>query len=215
MKRSFLLDQVPQEWRYPLVTSTVVPRPLAWVSTLSAAGARNLAPHSFFTVASQDPPILQFTSVGEKDTLRNIRQTGEFVICLVSKDLVAQANLSSTDFPPGIDEFRETGLTAEPSATVAPARVGESPVALECRLHRLIPVGNSVLVLGDLLCVALEETVLDESHQPHPLYERMRPVTRLGRTQWSHAGDTFDLARPKYRTGGSDVEAGDSPNEHA
>jgi flavin reductase (DIM6/NTAB) family NADH-FMN oxidoreductase RutF len=199
MKRSFLLDQVPPEWRYPLVTSTVVPRPLAWVSTIAPDGTRNLAPHSFFTVASQDPPILQFTSVGEKDTLRNIRSTGEFVICLVSKDLVLQANLSSTNFPPGVDEFVEAGLTAEPSATVVPARVGESPVALECQLHQIIPVGNSFLVLGTLLCVALEEEVLDDTHQPHPLYERLGPVTRLGRMQWSSPGEPFDLARPHDR----------------
>jgi flavin reductase (DIM6/NTAB) family NADH-FMN oxidoreductase RutF len=198
MKQSFLLDQVPPDWRYPLVTSTVVPRPLAWVSTVAPDGTRNLAPHSFFTVASQEPAILQFTSVGEKDTLSNIRRTGEFVICLVSKELIHQANLSSTDFPPGVDEFVEAGVTPEPSATVTPARVGESPVALECRLHRIIPVGNSFLVLGDLLCVALEEEVLDESHQPHPLYERLGPITRLGRQQWSTAGEPFDLARPRY-----------------
>lgn len=198
MKRSFLLDRVPPDWRYPLVTSTVVPRPLAWVSTVSPDGTRNLAPHSFFTVASQDPPILQFTSIGEKDTLSNIRRTGEFVICLVSKELVQQANLSSTDFPPGIDEFIETELTPEPSATVTPARVGESPVALECKLHQIIPVGNSFLVLGKLLCVALEEGVLDDSHQPHPLYERLSPVSRLGGRQWSTAGEPFDLARPRF-----------------
>lgn len=199
MKRSFLLDLVPPDWRYPLVTSTVVPRPLAWVSTVAPDGTRNLAPHSFFTVASQDPVILQFTSVGEKDTLRNIRLTAEFVICLVSKELVHQANLSSTDFPPGVDEFVEAGLTADPSATVRPPRVGESPVALECRLHQIIPVGNSFLVLGELLCVALEEEVLDDTHQPHPLYERLRPVSRLGRREWSAAGEPFDLARPRYQ----------------
>ena len=197
-KRSFLLDRIPPAWRYPLVTSTVVPRPLAWVSTVAADGTRNLAPHSFFTVASQDPPILQFTSVGEKDTLRNIRATGEFVICLVSKELVLQANLSSADFPAGIDEFIETGLTAEPSACVAPARVGESPVALECRLHQIIAVGNSFLVLGDLLCVALDEAVLDDSEEPHPLYHRLSPASRLGRTQWAAAGEPFDLSRPRH-----------------
>lgn len=199
MKRSFLLDRVPPDWRYPLVTSTVVPRPLAWVSTVAADGTRNLAPHSFFTVASQDPPILQFTSVGEKDTLRNIRETGEFVICLVSKELAHQANLSSAAFPPGVDEFEEAGVTAEPSATVTPARVGESPVALECKLHQIIPVGNSFLILGELLCVALEEEVLDDTHQPHPLYDRLGPVSRLGRREWSTAGEPFDLARPQHR----------------
>lgn len=198
MKRSFVLDAIPEQWRYPLLTSTVVPRPLAWVSTLAPDGTRNLAPHSFFTVAAQDPPILQFTSVTEKDTLRNIRATREFVVSLVSKDLAVQANVSSANFPPGIDEFAEAGVTPEPSAMVAPARVGESPVALECSLYRIIPVGNSFLVLGRLLCVALDESVLDDTHQPHPLYERMQPVTRLGRRQWSHAGETFDLTRPRF-----------------
>lgn len=198
MKRSFVLDDLRPEWRYPLLTSSVVPRPIAWVSTLAADGTPNLAPHSFFTVASADPPIVQFTSVTEKDTLRNIRATGEFVISLVTESLIREANLTATDFPPGTNEFAEAGLTAEPAAKVRPARVGESPVALECRLHRIVEVGNSFLVLGELLCAAIDETILADGEKPHPRYELIRPVSRLGRIQWGLPGDAFDLARPRW-----------------
>lgn len=199
MKRTIETAASPAGWAYPLLTATVVPRPIAWVSTVSAAGVRNLAPHSFFTIASAEPPIVQFTSVTEKDTLRNIRQTGEFVIALVSEGLTAQANASSEKFPPATDEFVEVGVTPEPAALVAPARVKESPVALECTLERIVPVGNSFLVLGHVVCFALDEAVLDpepRGGKPHPRYELLRPMSRLGRIQWARPGEPFDLARP-------------------
>ncbi|WP_432559393.1 flavin reductase family protein [Granulicoccus sp. GXG6511] len=201
MKRSFDIAELPAGWGYSLLTATVVPRPIAWVSSLSAEGIANLAPHSFFTIASADPPIVQFTSVTEKDTLRNIRATGEFVIGLVTEDLAGAANVTATNFPPGHDEFAEAGIRPEPSRFVRPARVAESPVALECRLERIVEVGNSFLVLGEVLCVALAEEVLDpvrRNGKPHPRYELLRPVSRLGRIQWGLPGDAFDLVRPQF-----------------
>ncbi|MDO5498667.1 MAG: flavin reductase family protein [Propionibacteriaceae bacterium] len=198
MKRDFVIDELPRGWGYSLLTSMVVPRPIAWVSTVSGGGTPNLAPHSFFTIASADPPIVQFTSVTEKDTLRNIRETGEFVIAMVTEDLVDQANVTSTRFPPGVSEFDRAKLTPEPSQFVAPARIAESPIAIECRLERIVEVGNSFLVLGAVLCVAIDETALDESStKPHPRYELLRPVARLGRIQWAEPADAFDLPRPE------------------
>src|SRR3954470_22214251 len=114
---------------YPWLTAVVVPRPIAWVSTLSADGVRNLAPHSFFTVASAEPPVVSFTSVRTKDSLRNIRATGEFVVNLAPRRLAEQVNITGTDVPADVDELAAAGLTAEPSARVAPPRVAESPVA--------------------------------------------------------------------------------------
>ena len=120
-----------------------MPRPIAWVSTRSAEGVNNLAPHSFFTVAFVDLPILMFTSVGKKDSLRNVSETREFVVCLANEPMFEKINATATDFPSEISEFSEVGLTAEPSATVAPPRVVESPVALECVLHASVELGNS------------------------------------------------------------------------
>jgi hypothetical protein len=105
---------------YKLLTAVVVPRPIAWVSTRSADGVGNLAPHSFFTVSCVNPPMVQFTSVGKKDSLRNALETGEFVVCLATEALFEQVNATGTNFPAGVDEFAAVGLTAEPSALVAP-----------------------------------------------------------------------------------------------
>ncbi|WP_245670739.1 flavin reductase family protein [Nocardia flavorosea] len=110
---------------YKDLTSVVVPRPIAWVSTRSAAGADNLAPHSFFTVSCVAPPMVQFTSVGRKDSLRNVLETGEFVVCLATEAMFEQVNATATDFPAELSEFTEVGLTPERSATVAPPRVAD------------------------------------------------------------------------------------------
>src|SRR3954449_6281245 len=120
---------------YPWLTAVVVPRPIAWVSTVSPDGAGNLAPHSFFTVASAEPPVVSFTSVRTKDSLRNIRQTGEFVVNLAPRGLAEAVNTTGTDFPPDVDELAAAGLSAEPSRLVRPPRVAQSPVALECVLE--------------------------------------------------------------------------------
>ena len=100
---------------YRLLNSLVVPRPIAWVSTLDARGRANLAPHSFFSVASSDPPTVMFTSVGDKDTLRNVRETGEFVVCVASAPLLHAVNDSSAPFEHGADEAEELGIAMEPS----------------------------------------------------------------------------------------------------
>src|SRR5919199_5101773 len=133
---------------YPWLTAVVVPRPIAWVSSVSEDGVVNLAPHSFFTVASAEPPVVAFTSVGTKDSLRNIRQTGEFVVNLAPRSLAEQVNRTSTNFPPDVDELAIAGLTPQPSAVVGPPRVAESPVALECRADGERSFGRSTVVFG-------------------------------------------------------------------
>src|SRR4051794_587610 len=133
---------------YRLLNSLVVPRPIAWVSTLDAHGRANLAPHSFFSVASSDPPTVMFTSVGDKDTLRNVRETGEFVVCVASAPLLHAVNDSSAPFEHGADEARELGIAMEPSVAVAPPRVAASPASIECRLDRPGGVGTSALGVG-------------------------------------------------------------------
>ncbi|MFJ4616815.1 flavin reductase family protein [Streptomyces sp. NPDC088812] len=182
---------------YRLLTAVVVPRPIAWVSTLSADGrTANLAPHSFFTVACTDPPIVQFTSVGRKDSLRNIEATGEFVVNLAPEPLLEQINASAVNFPAETDEFDAVGIEREPSVCVEPPRVAASPVALECRLHSTLGIGNSTLVLGQVVHAAVDEDVVVDGH---PDIRRLRPLARLGGDEWSTVGDLRERARIAYR----------------
>lgn len=179
------------------VKSIVVPRPIAWVSSVSAAGVDNLAPHSFFTVASSTPTIVQFVSVGEKDSLRNIRHSREFVVNLAPARLFEQINATSTDYPPEISEFDAVGLTREPSRTVSVPRVAESPAAIECRLHgEPLPIGDSFLVFGEVTHVVVDETALDERG---PVVRSLDPIARLGRDEWGELGPVRSVRRIPYR----------------
>jgi flavin reductase (DIM6/NTAB) family NADH-FMN oxidoreductase RutF len=183
---------------YRLLNAVVVPRPIAWVSSTSAAGVDNLAPHSFFTVASVTPPIVQFTSVGAKDTLRNVRETGEFVVNLAPEPLFELINETATDYPPEIGEFDAAGVEREPSELVRPPRVARSPVALECRVHRIIPVGDCHLILGEVLRAAIRTDVLVDGH---PDVHRLRPLARLGRDEWCTVGDVREIKRRRFDHG--------------
>ena len=186
---------------YKLLTSVVVPRPIAWVSTRSADGVDNLAPHSFFTVSCVDPPMIQFTSVGKKDSVRNVSDTREFVVCLAGEPMFEKINATSTDFPAEISEFASVGLTPEASATVAPSRVTESPVALECVLHANIELGNSTVVIGRVTHAAIDESVFvtDARGNSLPDVRRLAPLARLGRNEWSRLGDVLEITRISYK----------------
>ena len=179
---------------YRLLNSLVVPRPIAWVSTLDARGRANLAPHSFFSVASSDPPTVMFTSVGDKDTLRNVRETGEFVVSVASAPLLHWVHDSSAPFEHGADEAEELGIGMEPSVEVAPARVAASPASIECRLDRLVEVGTSTVVLGTVVLVTVVDDVLDGTH---PMMERLMPLSRLGRNEWGLPPEVIRLDRPR------------------
>ncbi len=183
---------------YRWLTAGVIPRPIAWVSSLSADGVRNLAPHSFFTVASHDPPVLAFVSVGLKDTLRNVRETGEFVVCLATAALSEQVNSTSARFGPEVDELTAAGLDTAPSVTVRPERVSLSPLAFECRLRGEKAFGDtdrsSVMVFGQVQHVAVHADALADDGLPDPTL--LAPVARLGRDQWAHLGEVFRQHRP-------------------
>jgi flavin reductase (DIM6/NTAB) family NADH-FMN oxidoreductase RutF len=181
-----------------LIKHLVVPRPIAWVSSISADGVENLAPHSFFTMASEVPPVAQFTSIGHKDSLRNVRETGEFVISLASEPQFEQINASATEYPPEISEFEALGIEREPAASVRPSRVADSPAALECRLLRTIEIEDSqaVIVLGRVVHVAVAEEALVEGR---PAIERLAPLSRLGGIQWALLGEIREIERIPYR----------------
>lgn len=187
--------EAPHPTFYRFLTSVVVPRPIAWVSSRSADGVDNLAPHSFFTVSCVQPPILQFTSVGRKDSLRNAEATGEFVINFAPEPLFEQINATGTDFPPEISEFEAVGLTPEPSAKVAPPRVAESPVALECRLHSTVELGDSTVVFGLVVHASVDESVLIDGR---PAMELLRPLSRLGRNEWGGTPPVRTIDRIRY-----------------
>lgn len=185
---------------YHLLTALVVPRPIAWISSTSADGVDNLAPHSFFTVSSRTPPVVQFTSVGDNDTLKNVRETGEFVVNASPVGLAAQINLSSSNFPRQVSEFDAVGVTREPSVRVRPPRVKEAPSAIECTLNRIIDVGDSWVVLGDVIHVSVKDEVIDsEGDRHHPAFNRLAPLSRLGRNEWGEPGPVWSIERPTLK----------------
>ncbi|HEY5336078.1 MAG TPA: flavin reductase family protein [Mycobacteriales bacterium] len=181
---------------YPVLTSLVVPRPIAWVSTLSAAGVANIAPHSFFTVAGVDPPVLSFTSVGTKDSLENVRATGEFVVHVVNRAMAHACNATSTNFPPELDEFEQVGLATVASHSVAPPRLRDAPAAFECRSVGERTFGSSTVVFGEVVWAQVREDVLAEDGLAD--LHALDPVARAGREEWSALGDVFSLRRIPY-----------------
>jgi len=180
---------------YRLLNSVIVPRPIAWVSTRSAEGVDNLAPHSFFTVACVRPPVVQFTSVGRKDSLANVEATGEFVISFTPESLFTQVNATGTDFPPQVSEFDAVGIEREASRRVAPPRVAASPAALECRLHTTLSFGDSTLIFGQVVHAVVSEDVLQDGR---PEVRRLRPLSRMGANEWGSHGEIRDITRIPY-----------------
>lgn len=178
---------------YGMLTSLVVPRPIAWVSSVSDAGVGNLAPHSFFTVVSTAPPMVSFTSVGVNDTLRNVRETAEFVVNLVTRDLREVVNATSASYDRRIDEADALGVAMEPSDLVAVPRVASSPASLECRLHSTIPLGNSVLVIGEVVAFSVCSEALTDGR---PDIAKLQPVSRLGGDEWGLPPVVVHLQRP-------------------
>ena len=166
------------------------------MSTLSADGVPNLAPHSFFTVASAEPPVVQFTSVGTKDSLRNIRETGELVVHLAPRRLAEAVNDTGTDYPPQADEFDTAALAGEPSRMVRPHRVADSPVAIECVAAGEHSFGHSTVVFGRVVHLAVSRSVMADDGLPDPTL--LDPVSRLGRDQWGALGEVFSLRRKRY-----------------
>lgn len=182
----------------------IVPRPIAFVSTLSAARVRNLAPFSFFTAVSADPPVVCFCPMvrgngSTKDTLNNIRETKEFVVNMVSEEISREMNLCSGEYPPDVDEFTVSGLTGAPSDVVRPARVSESPVQMECRLIEIVeisvkPLGGS-MVFGEVLRFHIKDGLAD-GFKIDP--DRLNAIGRMGGATYTRTRDRFDMQRPAF-----------------
>ncbi len=193
MRTVFRTDD-PEVTPYPLLTALVVPRPIAWISTLSDDGVGNLAPHSFFSVACANPPVVSWTSVGHKDTLANVLATGEFVVNLATEENLDLVNNSSAAFAPEDDEASSLDIAMEPSELVSPPRVVSSPASLECTLHSTIDLGDSVLVLGAVVAITVVSDVLVDGH---PEMDLLKPVSRLGKNEWGLPPRVLATPRPR------------------
>lgn len=192
--------------RHRWLTPLIAPRPIAFVSTLSAAGVGNLAPFSFFAMGGQNPQGVAICPTADrhgnpKDTLRNIRETGEFTINIVSRAMAERVNQASAPYPPEVDEFDVTGFTRAPSVVVKPPRVAEAPAALECRVFQIVPQGEGPLhgtwVLGEVLHLWVRDDVLDADGRPDTA--KVHPAARMGRDEWAEVTSavTFRLERPE------------------
>lgn len=188
----------------------IVPRPIAFVSSVDATGARNLAPFSYFTLCSSNPPYVVFSPAHRgpdkppKDTLHNARETGDFVVNTVSEDILAKMNSTAADFPHGMDEFDISGLTAVPSERVKSPRVLEAHVQMECVLHDIITLsdkpGGGSLVIGEIVLLHVDRTVL--SDPDWDLFKidptKLRAIGRMGGPTYTRTLDLIEMQRPKW-----------------
>ena len=194
-------EQISAVDLYRIFTATVLPRPIAWVSTINATGGFNLAPFSFFTVASVSPPILCFSSLvdrdrGVKDTLANIRATKQFVVNIVNQDLSEKMNNTAAPWPAGISEFIKADLSPCPASTIATPGVEESPAKFECRLLEIIPLGTGImagnLVLGQVCGINLsDELIIDGKINSR----RLDAVGRMDGCDYTTTRERFTLPR--------------------
>lgn len=183
---------------YRFLISAIIPRPIAFVSTMSASGAPNLAPFSYFNAISSEPPLVGIAindRAGDpKDTLRNIRETREFVVNLVSESLLDAMVVTAGEWPRNVNEFESARLTPAASERVMPPYVAESPLQLECRLYREIPLGGSFLVVGEVVLARVADDVITDGRVDA---EKLKPVGRLGGELYAPLGPLLKRPRPK------------------
>jgi len=203
-------SQISHKEMYNLILNSVAPRPIAWVSTVSASGQPNLAPFSFFNCVCTAPPLLAFapglrrpkqpdSAIGEpKDTLRNIRQTKQFVISIVTYDLAQAMNQTSGEYDTSINEFELARIASAPSQVVKVPRVAASPVSFECKLHQILDFSpspqSSSLVIGEIVSIHV-----DEAHMKDGKLDRdsLDLIGRMGGIQYTRTTQRFEMVRPK------------------
>ena len=196
-------SQLPVREAYGWMIGTILPRPIAWVSTQSAAGRTNLAPFSFFQGVTANPPTLMFVPVNKrdgakKDTLRNIEEVPEFVVNLVSFSLAEKMNATSAQLPYGQSEFDKFGIAPTASDRVRPPRVAAAPVAFECALHSIVQIGDGPLaahvVFGRILTAHISDAVVGADGRPDPA--KLDLIGRLGGESYARTTERFALERP-------------------
>lgn len=199
-------QQLPHREFYRILLSAVAPRPIAWVSTISADGRPNLAPFSFFNVVSAQPPLLGFSPAlrrleqghVSKDTLRNIRETREFAINIVTFAVAEAMNLTSGEYEPSVNEFELAKLTIRPSQRVRPPQVAESPLSFECKLYQIMDFGTEApsgsFVIGEVVAVHVSDDVLKEGRLDPGALDL---VGRMSGAQYCRTTERFELDRPR------------------
>ncbi|KAF8493628.1 hypothetical protein JB92DRAFT_2749910 [Gautieria morchelliformis] len=206
--KSIDTGSIPPRELYPLMISGIIPRPVAFVSSLSVSGVHNLAPFSYFSMVSHNPPLISISFLHprhkEKDTSENIRATKGFTVNIISEPFVTNANFTSIDAPEDVDEWIGSGLTKEPSTIVSPPRVKESAYSMECELfhlHDLFPPGASqmsgTLILGHVRVIHVRNSILNERGTVDA--DKLRPVARLGGLTYGRLGDSFELPRVSWK----------------
>ncbi len=187
---------------YKLLTGTVIPRPIGWISTIDANGINNLAPFSFFNVVSEDPPHVMFSTVRtgnkNKDTLNNILDNNQFVVNLVTEDIVEQMNTTSQSLAADIDEFELANVTPIDSVYIQPKRVQESLVHFECEMvhHYFIENhqnGGACIIIGKIITMHIDDSILMENHRIN--LKTYKPVARLAGSNYSKLGEIFSIKR--------------------
>jgi flavin reductase (DIM6/NTAB) family NADH-FMN oxidoreductase RutF len=189
--------------------AVVAPRPIGWVTTVDSKGVVNLAPYSFFNAVSSDPPMVFYgangahdADGGEKDSLRNVRETGEFVCNLVTSALLSQMNDTATPAPRGVDEMQAVGLARLPSRLVKPPRVAASPAHLECKLHQFLELPpdprsgkRNVMVIGHVVAIHIDDAFIVNGRFDTA---RAQPAARLGYLDYAVVSEAFALDRPSW-----------------
>ncbi|UJF26701.1 flavin reductase family protein [Planococcus sp. 107-1] len=196
------LRKIDTQQAYKLMSGSVVPRPIAWVSSMDTEGELNLAPFSFFTVASRNPPMLCISigpGVGErlgtvKDTLENIRQHKQYVINIVNTDLANEMHESAKNFPKEVDEFAAAGVTPVASTSVSVPRVGEAPISFELELDRIIELGSDHLILGRVVHYHIKDEYYLGNYKVD--LDKLKPLGRIAH-QYSEMHGFFSLPREK------------------
>ena len=197
----FDFAELPAADRYKLVVSTVVPRPVAWVVSQDADGVLNAAPYSFFNALTDDPVVIAIgcgprPDGAKKDTLANVRDTGQFVVNLVSQATLDAMVVTAIDFPSEVDELHQAGLSTLPSAKVKPPRIAESPVALECETFQLIPVGHHTIILGKVLAMHIADEAMLDVERKYVDTPKLDLVGRMhGRGWYARTTDRVEVPR--------------------
>ncbi len=197
-------QKLSEREQYKLMTGTVVPRPLALVTTLGESGV-NAAPFSLFNVAGTAPPMV-YLCIGdqddgsEKDTIQNLRWNPEFVVHMVNEAIADRMNICATDFPIHVDELAEAGLTPLSSNRVKPPRIAESPAHFECKLLQIIDIGiRHHIVLGEVVWFHYHDGIVNERF--HVDFRKLNPIGRLSGSLYARLDETFELERPYLRAG--------------
>jgi len=187
---------------YKLLTGTIIPRPIGWISTVDSKGINNLAPFSYFNMVSHNPPCVMFstgrTNNTNKDTLNNVLQNGQFVVNLVTLDVVEQMNATAESVPSDVDEFKLTNLTPIDSVSILPKRVKESPIHMECEMiHHYfidnIDGGGACIVIGKIKMIHIEDSILMENNRIN--LDVYKPIARLAGSNYSTLGELFSIKR--------------------